>query len=623
MLHARLRGRQVRAWLIAALLVTGLIALAPGHALAARSDDVAAADTYSRSGQHAEAAALYESLAKRPFRRWDDRLVLLAAREYLAAERLADAERMLDRVGSVRSDNAVLLARVQAELAMAQDRPEAAIEALGRLPEPWPAPLAAELLRLRAQAEFAAGRLMDGLRTTEARVQLLGTADERRAARTQLVDALLASPEAAPPANATPSERAWFELGQVLGATDTDPGALARRAADWRSRHPNHPGGEFLPAAATGTTTGVAVTIAAGPADSIALLLPLSGRLQAAGRAVRDGFLAAALAEAPDRRPKIELIDTAEIDAAAAYARALETGADAVAGPLLKEDLAALVAAHALPVPTLALNSMPMDSPPPFLFQFALDPEHEARAAARRIARDGRMHGIALFPRNAWGERVHAAFTDEAQAAGLVLTSVQFYDPAAKDFGGPLRAALGRFGGAGDRGPKGAPVKRDGAAEALAGPQFAFLAASATSSRALLPQLRYQMAYELPVYATSDALEPSARAVPDLNGLTFPEMPWILYGGLGAQELWDVLQADGSAAARGRLRLYAFGFDAYGLLRGLNSAARGIGTTGLSGRLAVAPDGRVQRELEWARIERGQPQPAAAVFLPAALPGEP
>jgi outer membrane PBP1 activator LpoA protein len=99
-------------------------------------------------------------------------------------------------------------------------------------------------------------------------------------------------------------------------------------------------------------------------------------------------------------------------------------------------------------------------------------------------------------------------------------------------------------------------------------------------------------------------------------------MPWILYGGLGAQDLWDVLQAERSVAVRGRLRLYAFGFDAYGLLRGLNSAARGIGMTGLSGRLVVTPDGRVQREAEWARIQDGQLQPAGAVLLPAPS-GEP
>jgi outer membrane PBP1 activator LpoA protein len=423
------------------------------------------------------------------------------------------------------------------------------------------------------------------------------------------------------PADATPSERAWFELAQVLGAPDGDGATLARRAADWRARHPHHPGVEFLPEA-DAAAAGAMAALAAGPPDSIALLLPLSGRVQAVGRAVRDGFLAAALADPPEQRPKIEVLDTADLGAAAAYARALELGAGAVAGPLMKEDVSALLSLQSLPIPTLALNSIAVDSPPAFLFQFALDPEQEARAAARRIARDGRVRGIALFPTGGWGERVHAAFTDEARAVGLDLTSVQYYDPSARDFSGPLRAALGRFGGAGDRGPKGVPVKRDGAAEALAGPQFAFLAASAASTRALVPQLRYQMAYELPVYATSDALEPGARSVPDLDGVNFPEMPWILFGGIGAQELWDVLQAERSAAVHGRLRLYAFGFDAYGLLRSLNSAARGVPVTGLSGRLAIAPDGRVQRELEWAQVEGGQPQPAGVILLPAP-PGEP
>jgi hypothetical protein len=621
MLHARLRGRQVRTSLLATLLLAGALSLVSGPAPGARPDDLATADAYARSGQHAEAAALYESLAKRTFRGWDARVALLAAREYLAAGQIEDVERMLGRVDAVRGDDAVLLARVQAELALAQGRPQDALDALGRLPEPWPAPLAAELLRLRAQAQFAAGRILDGLRTTEARVQLLGTAEERKAAWAPLVDALLAKPDLAVPVDATPPERAWFELAQVLGAQDADAATRARRAADWRERHPHHPGDDFLPAADAAGAGAVAV-LAAGPADTIALLLPLSGRMQAAGRAVRDGFLAAALADLPERRPRIELLDTADLGAAAAYARALELGAGAVAGPLLKDEVAALLSLQSLPVPTLALNSIAVESPPAFLFQFALDPEQEARAVARRIARDGRVRGIALFPSGAWGARVHAAFTDEARAAGLELTSVQFYDPSARDFSGPLRSALGRYGGAADRGPTGAPVKRDGAAEALAGPQFAFLAASAASTRALVPQLRYQMAYELPVYATSDALEPGARSVPDLNGMTFPEMPWILYAGIDAQELWDVMQAERSAAARGRLRLHAFGFDAYGLLRSLDSAARGIPVTGLSGRLTITPDGRVQREFEWARVEGGQPQPAGAILLPA-LPGEP
>jgi outer membrane PBP1 activator LpoA protein len=270
----------------------------------------------------------------------------------------------------------------------------------------------------------------------------------------------------------------------------------------------------------------------------------------------------------------------------------------------------------------LALNAVALGSPPPFLFQFALDPEQEARAVARRIAEDGRTRGIALFPDNAWGERLRAAFTDELRVTGVELTSVQFYEPSASDFSGPLRAALGRFGGAGDRSAKGPSPPRDAVAEASDGPQFAFVAATAGAARALVPQLRFQMTYAVPVYATSDALEPGPRSVPDLDGVVFPEMPWIVTGGQGAPELWELLQSDWAGAARGRMRLYAFGYDAYRLLRNLGAVIRGGGLDGLTGRLTIAPDGRVQRQLEWAQVERGRPQAAGPAFQPAP-PGAP
>src|SRR5690606_18539014 len=230
--------------------------------------------------------------------------------------------------------------------------------------------------------------------------------------------------------------------------------------------------------------------------------------------------------------------------------------------------------------------------------------------------------GIALFPRSSWGERLHAAFTAELQATGVTLTSAQFYEPGARDFSGPLRAALGRFGGAADRRDGKPAPRRDPVAEARDGPQFAFVAATSATARALKPQLRFQMAYDLPVYATSDAWDPSTRASTDVEGMAFPEMPWILYGGQGAPELWDVLHDDWASAGRGRLRLYAFGYDAFRLMRNLRGASHSIGVNGLTGQLQVAPDGRVQRQLEWARIEGGRPQ-AAGTSVPLPPPGVP
>ena len=218
----------------------------------------------------------------------------------------------------------------------------------------------------------------------------------------------------------------------------------------------------------------------------------------------------------------------------------------------MKEDVAALVAAQPLPVPTLALNSLAGDTPPPSCSSSRSTRSRRPARRRRRIAADGHVRGIALFPRNAWGERaargVHGRAAGGRRRAG---GRSQFYDPAARDFSGPLRAALGRYGGAGDRTAKGAPVRRDAAAEARDGPQFAFIAAPRRRRRGRSARsCDSRWPTTLPVYATSDAWDPAARAVPDLDGLTFPEMPWILHAGLGAPELWEVLQA----TVRGRAR---------------------------------------------------------------------
>jgi hypothetical protein len=616
MLHARLCGRQVRGLLITAVLAAGTALLLPPSPAAA-ADDTASAETLSRSGRHAEAGRMYEQQAQHIFRAWDTRLTLLAAREYLAAGRTSDAERMLREVeGPLRGDDAVLYGRVKAEIALANGNGAAALAALEGIPKPWPAPLATELLLLQAQADFSAGRTLDGIRAFEERARLLSAVDEREENYRLLVDALQRSGAAsAVPVGATDSDRAWIELTKIRASTAD--ASTAQRGADWRMRHPNHPGTLLLPQVTTGTAAGPAPpALPAGAPAAVALLLPLSGRQQASGAAVRDGFIAGYLAQ-PDAAPRVLVYDTAALGAGPAYQKALSDGAQFVVGPLTKEDVAALAGQQQLPVPTLALNGFGGGgAAPAFLYQYTLDPEQEAREVARRIAADGHSRGIALFPRSPWGERLSAAFTAELATTGVVLMSAEYYEPGTRDFSGALRAALGRFGGAGDRTDGKPPPRRDPAAETREGPQFAFIAATAQAARALRPQLRFQMTYDLPVYATSDAWDPSARAAADLEGMTFPEMPWILHDGQGAPALWGVLQQEWAAEGRGRLRLYAFGYDAVELMTQLRSGHATSTIDGLTGRLTLGSDGRVQRELDWARIEGGRPQPIGTLAAP-------
>ncbi|MGI9246798.1 MAG: penicillin-binding protein activator [Steroidobacteraceae bacterium] len=630
MLHATLRHGQEA---LTALLLSLLFAVAPWPSAHAQDAAVAQAEALAASGRHLEAAARYEQAARRGLLNWDARLALLAAGEYLAAGERAEATRIADKARSrVRSDEErALLAVVDSGLALDAGDAAAALAAARAAPLSVPNGLAATVLGARGRAEIAGGDPLAGIRRYERRDALLPYGASRGSNDRELFDQLVLHPPGpgavAPGTSA--SEAGWLELPSLMGAlgagTSVDPLA-ARQVRDWAARHPGHPGAAFLPRSAA-----AAMTLPTPAADApIALLLPLAGKQQAAAEAVRDGFFAAWFASGPaELRPRLEVYDTTT-GAGPAYARAMADGARVVVGPLLKEDVAAVLAANAagLPVPTLALNAAVAEgaAAPPFLYQYSLDPEEEARAVARRIVEDGLVRGVALFPAGAWGQRVQAAFVEELARAGSValMSAPQSYDPGTKDFSGPLRAALGRYGGAGDRSASShAASARDAAAEQASGPQFAFIAATPAVARAIRPHLRFQMTYDLPVYATSDAWDPGVRAAADMEGMVFPELPWVLDGGQGAPELWAALHEEWRARARGRLRLFAFGFDAFRLAQQLESGGSVAGVQGLTGTLEVRRDqSRVQRGLQFARIEGGRPVPAGA-GLPHAIPAEP
>jgi hypothetical protein len=615
MLHASLHGRQVRALLFAAAIAAAATSLSPPDAFAATTEQTA--ESLARSGQHEAAAQAYELQAKHLFRAWDTRSALLAAHEYVLAGRNADAERVLGKVsGRASGDDALLLARIQAELALAKGDGNAALVALAAVPGPWAAPLATELLLLQARAHFMLGRPLEGVRALEERGRMLGT-PEARSANYRLLVRELQKPgvaETMPPGSPADTG-AWLELAQILAEANRDEQAAARRGAEWKARNPGHPGSELLPKPDVAAAAGLRPVLRPGQGHAtVALIVPLSGQLRAVGEAVRDGFIAATL-EQREAAAGVLVYDTAELGVDLAYRNAVTDGADIVVGPLTRDDVGTLVAKQSIPVPTLVLNSPGGEAAmPAFMYEFTLDPENEARAAARRIVAHGHTQGIALFPRTSWGERIFAAFTAELQATGGVLLNTQYYDTGSRDFSGPLKLALGRYAGAAE-----SQGSRNAIAEASDGPQFAFVAANAANARALIPQLRFQMTYALPVYATSDAWDPSVQSAPDMDGLEYPEFPWILHGGDGAPLLWAVLNDEWAASGRGRLRLYGFGHDAARLASNIWSGGR-IGTPvdGLSGRLEIGDDGRVRRDLEWAEIVNGTSQSAARIAAPSA-----
>ena len=341
---------------------------------------------------------------------------------------------------------------------------------------------------------------------------------------------------------------------------------------------------------------------AQGTAQRITVLLPLSGRLSEAGIALRDGFLSAYFGIDTAQRPQVAFLDTGD-DAIAVFRKAIAETPDLIVGPLGKEDVSRAAALSNGTIPVLALNALTEQSTVPRrFFQFALAPEDEARAVAARALGDGHRTAAVLVPEGDWGTRVATAFgTTFASRGGRVATSAN-YPTATTDYSDVLALLLGFE----------ESQKRYRAVSTLVGGplvftprrrddlEFIFFAGNPVQGRLVRPQLKFHYAGNLPVYATSDVHDPNAASNEDLEGVMFPDMPWMASDDpktLAARQVVDQLWP-GDARHHGRL--YAMGHDSALLAaRLLEPSANSRAIEGQTGTLTILPNGRVQRELNW------------------------
>lgn len=365
----------------------------------------------------------------------------------------------------------------------------------------------------------------------------------------------------------------------------------------------------------------------AGAPRTVALVLPLTGRMAAAGTALRDGFMTAWYRADEGSRPEIRVYDAGE-GAAEAYRRAVAEGAGFVVGPLAKEDVQAIARLGSDTVPTLALNFLPDgDVPPPGFYQFALSPEDEARQVAERLLAEGKRVGAALVPTGEWGTRVLAAFQSALEAGGGAVVTRQAFTAQTMDYSDLIKAMLG-FDDSRRRHQQlvstlGQPLeftprRREDV-------QFIFVAGQPTQGRLICPQLKFHYAGDLPVYSTSDVFDPNPAANTDLSGIVFPDTPWMISPDPAVAGIREEMSAFGVQNVRRWGRLYAMGFDAFALVGAL-SEPRALGTMsvpGLTGRLTLGEGGRIRRTLDWATIGpdgHPRPLPPTAAASPAVLP---
>ncbi|MFP5356983.1 MAG: penicillin-binding protein activator [Gammaproteobacteria bacterium] len=481
---------------------------------------------------------------------------------------------------------------LRAELALLDGQPQRALEALP--PGTSDPAIGLRLEALRARAAFALQDPVAGVQAYIERRRWITDPAERMRNDDELwlaLNTVTLGPESlSRSAEAGREVQGWIELA-LIARQQVSAGTLEA----WRQRHPHHPGAERLGMIAS------SVPLIGQATARLALLLPLSGPFAPSAEAVRDGFFSAYLT-AGEQLP-VTVYDTGATDetALAAYQRALAEGAGFIIGPLRKEAIAQLTQYGQPPVPVLALNTLDDGRQVPFnFFQFGLSPEDEARAAAERAVAEGGRRAVALVPKNEWGERVLAAFRERLEGLGGTLLDAARYESETRDFSASIQSLL-RLNGS--------QARHRAVVEALGARvqyeprrrddmDFIFFAARRQEGRLIWPQFRFHRADGVPAYATSLVYDGSGD--PDLSGVRFCDMPWMLEPNTPLR-----LDSDRLASARAYPRLFALGVDAFTLVlrisRGEFSETQPLPSA--TGELRLGPNGLVSRHLSCAQLD--------------------
>ncbi len=398
----------------------------------------------------------------------------------------------------------------------------------------------------------------------------------------------------------------WYSLANITRKNQSDLRQQLRDISEWQMLWPDHP------AALTPPTSLLSVkqTISNLP-QHVAVLLPFQGSLAQAGKAIRNGFLAAWY-DVRDRygeTPLVHFYDTStEDDISRLYQQAITDGAQVVIGPVEKEKVQQLLNIPELPVPTIALNYIEQASTPlpKNLFQFGLSATDEAKQIADRAWIEGQRTALTITPKSGWGDRTLSAFRERWHEKGGTLIETPPYLMTQSDFAPLLKPVL-------HIDQSNARKKR---LEQLLGRSLThtarrrqdidmvFMAAYPNHARQIKPTLDFLFASNLQIYGTSHLYtgisDPGRDR--DLEGIRFSAMPWTLPGTTS-----EKLKPATDLPALYR-HIFALGIDAYQLHQWLGHMVREPSTQlfGSTGTLQMNAQGEIEHEQPWAEFRGGK-----------------
>jgi outer membrane PBP1 activator LpoA protein len=394
----------------------------------------------------------------------------------------------------------------------------------------------------------------------------------------------------------------WLSLALIAKDASITLTQTQQKILAWQNDWPKHDANVMPP---SGLMQLMALTLP----EKIAVLIPLSGRLRSAGDSVRDGIIAAHLADKENKNTELQFFDTNQNqDIAQLYQQAIASGASSVIGPLTKSNLEQLEKTVSIDIQTLALNFTDNTLNNSNLSKLGLSANDDALLASNQALNAELDRALIIQSDKDWSVRaanafvgnwqqheasiaIRTTFTDNATMSNTIKNALNLQHSEERTK--YLQNVLGEF-------VESDPYRRKDI-------DMVFIATNSQEARSLKPILAFHFAGDLPVYATSQINNGSNTQSKDmdLSGIYFGETPWAIAGDSTrlSSEINKHIGTGGSYSKN----LYALGIDAYYVSQRMSllSANNNYKLQGFTGALNRLNNGNIERQPSWASFTNG------------------
>ncbi|WP_448549699.1 penicillin-binding protein activator [Thalassotalea fusca] len=398
----------------------------------------------------------------------------------------------------------------------------------------------------------------------------------------------------------------WQALYHYANRYGHNSALLSQYLTQWQREYPAHPAQALLPNFASNMATPQ-------PINKIAVILPLSGNQQRAGKVAQQGILAA-FEQKPERQ--ITFIDSAQLDIATLPQLLAEKEIEFVIGPLLKHNVDHYQQLEELTIPTLFLN-LPSTLPlAPHHTAISMRPEDEAIQAANTLSQRGFKSPLVISHKDPVMQRIASTFVNHWAHITGTKPDLIYIDSSA-DMQKALKESLeindseARIKAIDSRVNQNIKFEKRNRRDV----DMAYLIGSPTETRLMKPFIDVNtstFSETIPVFASSrsHSIHADSSDTRDLEGLVFTEMPWLLASSQQNTALLALTQQLWPDRSDSLQRIFAMGYDSYQLVDKLpamqaNSYVRHYGQTGV---LKLNTQNILTRSLIWGRYSRSNVQ---------------